>query len=190
VCNASCLRRGFFRREKSSIITTVSPVVIDKHELHSVWPLYQQADARQLAQDGVELQVERTSTCYGPGDRVTVMATLTSDTHGSVILRGFEFALREATVFRPSAGAIGRKAAPQVRVAIVGEQKVPVNVTLYGGNQHRAELSCVIPSHHTTTTLASARHIDITYTISVKALMATGKPIQLELPVLVSNWPR
>jgi hypothetical protein len=184
-------RRGFFRRDKSSIITTVSPVVIDKHELHSVWPLYQQPDARDVEQDGVVLTVERTSRCFGPGDRVAVMASLRSDAPGSVILRGFEFALREATVFRPGTGAGSRKAAPpQVRVNVVGEQKVPVNVTLATGTQHRAELACVIPSHHTTTTLSSARHIDITYTISVKALLGAGKPFQVELPVMISNWPR
>jgi hypothetical protein len=170
-------------------LTTIAPIVIDKHELHSVWPLYQQPETRQLAQDGVTLVIERGSTCYGPGDRISVLATLKSEAAQASILRGFEFALREATVFRPGSGT-GKKAAPQVRVVIVGEQKVPVNATLYGGDEHRAELSCVIPSQHTTTTLASARHIDITYTVSVKALMGTGKPVQIDLPIVVSNWPR
>jgi hypothetical protein len=164
----------------------VAPIVIDKHELHSVWPLYQQPEARQIRADGVTLVVERDATCYGPGDRLSVMATLRCDAPAATILRGFEFALKEATVFRPT----GKKAAPQVRVVIVGEQKVPVNATLYGGQQHRAELNCVIPATHTTTTLASARHIDITYTLTVKALMGSGKPVQGDLPVVVSNWPR
>lgn len=169
----------------------MAPIIIDKHELHSVWPLYQQPETRQQTQDGVTLVVERSSTCYGPGDRISVLATLRSDAPVPAILRGFEFALREATVFRPGgAGAVGKKAAPQVRVVIVGEQKVPVNANLFGGQQHRAELNCLIPATHTTTTLASARHIDITYTISVKALMGAGKPVQLELPVVISNWPR
>ena len=70
------------------------------------------------------------------------------------------------------------------------QQKVPVNTTLYGGNQHKAELTITVPSHHTTTTLAAARHIDITYVLSVKALMGTGLPLIMDLPVIISNWPR
>lgn len=84
----------------------------------------------------------------------------------------------------------GKKGAPQVKVSHVGEQKVPVNATLYGGTQHKAELSVTVPSHHTTTTLNAARHIDITYVLIVKALMGTGKPLVIDLPVVISNWPR
>lgn len=87
-------------------------------------------------------------------------------------------------------GGGNKKGAPQVKINIIGEQKVPVNKTLYGGSMHKSELSCTIPQSHTTTTLTSARHIDITYVLGVKALMGTGKPLIMELPVIVSNWPR
>ncbi|TFK46684.1 hypothetical protein OE88DRAFT_1739297 [Heliocybe sulcata] len=188
----ACLKgkKGFFRRTKAVTITTMSPVVIDKHELHSTWPIYCQPEIRNVTQDGVILTVERSNTCYGPGDRVSVFATVKSDTLHTIILRGFEFVLREHVVFRAGPQATGKKAAPQVKVSIVGEQKVPVNATLYGGTQHRAELACMIPQNHTSATLNSARHIDITYHLGVKALMGTGKPLIMDLPVVVSNWPR
>ena len=134
------------------------------------------------------LTVERTRNCYGPGDRVSVMATLKSDSLHTVILRGFEFTLRETTIFR--GGPHAKNKAPQVKEAVVGEQKVPVNVTLYGGTQHKAELACIIPPNHLTTSLNSARHIDITYTLYVKALMGTGTHLIMELPVILTNWPR
>lgn len=188
----ACLKgkRGFFRRTKAVTITTMSPIVIDKHELHSTWPIYCQPEIRNVTQDGVILTVERSNTCYGPGDRVSVFATVKSDTLHTIILRGFEFALREHMVFRAGAQATGKKASPQVRVSVIGEQKVPVNITLYGGTQHRAELTCTIPQNHTSATLNSARHIDITYHLGVKVLMGTGKPLIMDLPVIVSNWPR
>jgi hypothetical protein len=152
--------------------------------------LYQQPETRKFSQDSVTLTIDRNHTCYGPGDRVSVSATLKSDSATTVILRGFEFTLKETTVFRAGPHATGRKAAPQVRVSVVGDQKVPVNATLYGGSQHKSELSCTIPSMHTSATLNSARHIDITYILVVRALMATGKPIIVDLPIMVSNWPR
>jgi hypothetical protein len=181
--------RGLFRQRKSITTSTQTPIVIDKHELHSMWPVYCQPDSRHLDQDGVRLTAERTHTCYGPGDRVSVMATVKSDALHTVILRGFEFTLKEVVIFR--AGHLSaKKGAPVVKVVIIGEQKVPVNVTLYGGTQHKAELACTIPSTHTTTSMNAARHIDINYTINVKALMGTGAHLIMDLPVMVSNWPR
>ena len=184
------LFRGFLKRDKANVIATSAPIIIDKHELHSTWPVYTQPEGRKLTQEGVTLTVERTHTCFGPGDRIYVTAIVRSDSLSTVILRGFEFALRETTVFRAGPHMTGKKGAPQVKVSHVGEQKVPVNATLYGGTQHKAELSVTVPSHHTTTTLNAARHIDITYVLIVKALMGTGKPLVIDLPVVISNWPR
>ena len=140
--------------------------------------------------DDVTLTVERTHTCFGPGDRIAVNATVKSDTLHTVVLRGFEFSLKETIVFRAGPNAPGKRGVPQVKVGNVGEQKVPVNATLYGGTQHKAELSVTIPSNHTSATINAARHIDITYVLTVKALMSTGQPIVMDLPVMISNWPR
>ncbi|KAI0093987.1 hypothetical protein BDY19DRAFT_881509, partial [Irpex rosettiformis] len=183
-------KKGFFRRDKHVVLSTSAPIIIDKHELHSTWPVYAQPETRNLAQDGITLVVERTHTCYGPGDRVTVNATVRSDTTQTVILRGFEFALRETMVFRAGGQASGKKSAPQVRMNVIGEQKVPVNATLYGGALHKAELAVLVPERHTTTTLNAARHIDITYVLTVKALLSSGQPIMIDLPVIISNWPK
>ncbi|OBZ65681.1 hypothetical protein A0H81_14312 [Grifola frondosa] len=183
-------KKGFLRRDKPSVTASASTIIIDKHELHSTWPVYAQPETRHNSQDGVTLIVERGHTCFGPGDRVVIMAIVKSDTLHTVILRGFEFMLRETTVFRAGPHTQGKKGSPQVKVASIGEQKVPVNATLYGGTQHKAELSVTIPTHHTSATITAARHIDITYVLTVKALMGTGQPLIMDLPVVVSNWPR
>jgi hypothetical protein len=152
--------------------------------------VYCQPETRNFAQEGVTLIVERNATCYGPGDRVSLFAAVKSDALQTVILRGFELTLKESTIFRAGPYTSGKKSAPQVRVLTISENKFPVNATLYGGTQHRTELTCMISPDHTTTTLNAARHIDITYTLSVKALMGTGTPLIMDLPVIVSNWQR
>lgn len=143
--------------------------------------------------------MDRTHTCYGPGDRVSVLATLKSDSLATVVLRAFEFQLKETIVFRSEPHVSGkselkkshgRKGAPQVRVTPIGDQKVPVNVSLFGGTAHRVELSCTIPQTHTTTTVTAARHIDIAYVLNVKAILGSGKYLSMDLPVIISNWPR
>lgn len=182
--------RGFLRRDKHVVLSTSAPIIIDKHELHSTWPVYVQPETRKVDGSGVMLVVERTNTCYGPGDRISVMALVKSETLQTVVLRGFEFSLRETIVFRAGPNTVGKKAAPQVKTGNVSEQKVPMNVQLYSGMQHRAELAITVPAHHTSTTLNAARHIDITYVLTVKALMGTGQTLTMDLPIIVSNWPR
>lgn len=182
--------RGLLRRDKSTVTSASSTIIIDKHELHPTWPVYSQHETRQHAEDGVTLTVDRSHTCYGPGDRIVVMATVKAQPLQTHMLRGFEFALRETTVFRASPHTTGKKGAPQVKVNNISERKVPVNVTLYGGTQHKAELTVTVPPHHTSATLNAARHIDIMYVLQVKALLGTGQSVTLDLPVVVSNWPR
>ncbi|KAG2037174.1 hypothetical protein BDR03DRAFT_1010875 [Suillus americanus] len=185
-------KKGFFRRRKTVVTSQATTIIIDKHELHSTWPVYAQPESRTVKQDGVHLTVERQRTCFGPGDRVSVMAILKCDSVHPVVLRGFEFSLKETTIFRASTqtGQTSKRSGPQVKTGLVGEQKVPLNVTLFGGMQHKAEVGCLIPNTHTTTTLNAARHIDITYAIAVKAWYNSMQAVTIELPVIVSNWPR
>ncbi|EEB99059.1 hypothetical protein MPER_01324, partial [Moniliophthora perniciosa FA553] len=117
------------------------------------------------------------------------MATLKSESTHTILLRGFELTLKESTIFRAGPFSAGKKTQPQVRTATIDENKVPVNFNLYGGMVQKAELTCSVPQNHTTTSLNTARHIDITYVLSVKALLATG-PLVMDLPVVLSNWQR
>ncbi|KAK0463499.1 uncharacterized protein EV420DRAFT_1638435 [Desarmillaria tabescens] len=183
-------KRGFLRKRKSNVVSTQNEIVIDKHDLHSTWPVYCQTDVRRVELDGVSLTVERHQTCYGPGDRVAVFATVRSDNLQTVILRGFELSIRESRTFRAGAFTGGRKTTPVTRVGNILENKFAVNMTLMGGMQHKAELSSTVSPSHTTTTLNSARHIDINYVLCVKAIMGTGHPLVMDLPVIMSNWPR
>ncbi|KAF9473857.1 hypothetical protein BDN70DRAFT_885453 [Pholiota conissans] len=185
------VKRGFLRKAKSVVVSEIAPIIIDKHELHATWPVYCQPEKRHATQDGVTLIVDRNTTCYGPGDRVSVTATVKSDSLHTVILRGFEFFLKETTVFRGGAHAAGRKnTAPQTRQAIIGETKVPINLPLFGGQTQSSDLSFMISPNHTTTTLNAARHIDVNYVLCIKALMGTGSQIIMDLPVIISNWQR
>ncbi|KAF5378344.1 hypothetical protein D9615_008708 [Tricholomella constricta] len=183
-------KRGFLRKRKSVVVSTQASIIIDKHELHSTWPVYLQHETRQVVKDGCTLVVDRNQTCYGPGDRIAVMALLRSDALDNTILRGFEITLKEATVFRTGLQAGKKLLPPQVKVISISDSKLAINGALHPGTEHRAELTCSISPNHTTTSLNSARHIDVTYTLCVKAIVDHRPPIVLDLPVIVSNWQR
>ncbi|EDR03360.1 uncharacterized protein LACBIDRAFT_331725 [Laccaria bicolor S238N-H82] len=118
----------------------VATIIIDKHKLHSTWPVYCQPPTRHLSQEGVNFLVQRNHTCYGPSDRISVNATVKSYSLHTIILRGFEISFKESTVFRAGLYDQGKKAAPQVSVVNVCENKLVVNAMSYGGTQHQAEL--------------------------------------------------
>ncbi|KAF8257365.1 hypothetical protein EI94DRAFT_1631298 [Lactarius quietus] len=136
------------------------------------------------------LTVNRSQNCYGSGNCVAAFVTIHSDSMHTTILHGFEFTLKETTIFHAGPHVTGKNSSSQVKINIVCEQKVPVNVTMHGGQVHHSELVAMVPQTHTTTTLTSTCYIDITYVLIVKALMGTSKPLIMELLVIVSNWPR
>jgi hypothetical protein len=78
-----------------------------------------------------------------------------------------ELMLKETTVFHAGVLGPGRRIPPQKKQVSITETKLPVNMTLYGGSSHTAELSCLLSPAHTTTTLNAARHIDVTYTFCI-----------------------
>lgn len=119
-----------------------------------------------------------------------MLATVKSDDLSACVLRTLEFALRETVVFRAGPHGHGKKSGPQLRTGGVGEQRINSNMTLYGGTQYRAELGCVIPPGHSTATINTARHIDVSYTLHVRASLDNGRLLTLDLPVTLSNWPR
>lgn len=166
------------------------PIVIEKHELHSTWPVYAQPESRQIVSNGLTLVVDRSNTCFAPGDRLTISATLKSDNLSPVVLRGFEFMLRQTIIYRGGPQSHSKKNGPLVQTSVIGEQKLPMSITLYGATQQRAELGCVVPGNQTTSSVNTGRHIDIGYSLNVKAIIDTAKPIVMDLPVTVTNWPR
>ncbi|KDQ10215.1 hypothetical protein BOTBODRAFT_36489 [Botryobasidium botryosum FD-172 SS1] len=184
-------KKGFFHRNTSPTISANAQIIIDKHELHSAWPIYAQPDARSSVGEGVTLIVERTFSCYGPGDRVVVRASVRADHPSFVVLRAYEFALRETVIYRPIIHpGSSKKSGPQVRTTHLGEQKVPMNAQLPRGMQHTAELGCQIPLAHKMMTVNTARYIEVSYSIHVAVILGDGKQVAVNLPITLTNWPR
>jgi len=182
--------KGFLRKRNTVVVSTQTAIIIDKHELHSTWPVYNQPESRRVVQDGCTLVVDRDQTCYGPGDRISVIALFWSDTLDHSILQ-LELTLRETTVFRAGLHSGKNSSAPQVRVVTISDSKLAMGEPLYAGAEYPAELTCSVSPNHTTTSINSARHIDVTYVLSVKAFFVDQRsPILLDLPVVISNWPR
>ncbi|KIJ34661.1 hypothetical protein M422DRAFT_263224, partial [Sphaerobolus stellatus SS14] len=184
-------KKGMFRREASITITHSVAVVIDKHELHSTWPIYAQPESRQVVrEDLLSLIIDRSSTCFAPGDKIVVVATLKTDNLTPVVLRSFEYYLVETVTFQGGHNPSKKHGTAAPQISLIAEQKLALSLTLYGGTQHRVELGCILPQNHTTSTISSARHIDVSYKARIRTILDHLPPLEMELPVTITNWPR
>lgn len=77
--------RPWFWSAKSTVAPTDALLIIEKHDLHSRWPVYCQHGELNLSQEGVNLLVGRENICFGLGDRRLVAATLKSGGFHAII---------------------------------------------------------------------------------------------------------
>src|SRR5258708_4227891 len=180
-------QRGLFRRDTAATISASAPIVIDKHELHSAWPAYNQKDVRQANKDGFTLIVERGNVCNGPGDRLQLHATIQCS-KVPVVVRSFEMALRETAVFRAATAADGRTSnGPKIRSIFIGSEKVTVNLNIPATGSQSCDLGCLIPASHTSTTVVTAVHIEVVYSAAVRAMFDDGRDLVIDnIPVMMS----
>ncbi|KAG8958851.1 hypothetical protein FRC03_008743 [Tulasnella sp. 419] len=185
-------KKGLLRREATQPLTSSCPVIIDKHELHSTWPIYAQPESRTRSSEGFTLIVNRSHTCYAPGDRIAVFTIVKNDTPNTTPIRHYEFSLLELVVYRPGPHGGAKKNNAQIRKMAIQEAKIPITYhqPLGPGMQAKAELSLLVPPNHTTTTVSWAQRIEVTYVLHVKVVLNGGQNLALDLPVTITNWTR
>ena len=118
--------------------------------------------------------VNRTHTCYAPGDRIAVQTILKNDTRQTSNVKYYEFSLFELIAFRPGAQAGGRRSGPQIKKNTIQEQRIPITISspLQPGMQAKAELSLQVPPQHTTTTVSwgQSEHTGIIHVLPIVTL--------------------
>ncbi|SPO41003.1 uncharacterized protein PSFLO_06485 [Pseudozyma flocculosa] len=189
-----CVRskKGLLRKETtSSIIQNTHPIWLEKHELHSSWPVYHYPDEHETALDGIRVKLHRSQTCYGPGDQVDVRILVSSDSVSPVKLKNVSFSIRETITFRGGTRkAFGSKSAASQKTETLASKTKPLGKKVYKGDIHTFDLSCTIPKSHTLMTIQTAKHIEVAYTLRVQ-VEAGKKPIILDhLPITLSNFAR
>ena len=109
-----------------------------------------------------------------------------------VFVRSFEMALRETAVFR-AANSTSNKASngPRIRSTFVGSEKVTVNLDIPPTGSQSCDLGCLIPTNHITTTVITAVHIEVIYSLAVRVMFNDGRDLVIEnVPVTMSNRHR
>ncbi|EST08169.1 Arrestin C-terminal-like domain protein [Kalmanozyma brasiliensis GHG001] len=189
-----CVRskKGLLKKETtSSIIQNTHPLWLDKHELHSTWPVYATTEDHEAIQDDIRVKVMRDRTCFGPGDNVDVRIILTSDRVSPIKVKSISFSIRETITFKGGAKkAFSSSKAASQKVETLSTKSKSLGKKVYKGDTHTFDLACQIPRNHTLMTIQTAKHIEVSYTLRVQVETAK-KPIIIDhLPIIVSNFTK
>ena len=162
-------KKGLLRKESvSSIIQSTHPVVLEKHELHSLWPMYNCHDDHDITEDDVKLKVFRQRTGYGPGDQVNVRVVVLSNNVQPLKLKSISFSIKETVTFKGSnkfikGGNADSKGASQRAEVITGKGRT-LGKKIYRGDSQMYDLSATIPKSHSLMTIGTAKHVEVSYT--------------------------
>lgn len=187
-------RRGLLRREDtSSIIQSTQPIAIEKHELHSTWPIYSVPDDHELTLNQIVVRVYRKQTCYAPGDKVDIRVILTSKNVNPVKIKSVAFSVRETVTFKGSKRGSrmlgGSTKAANQKTETIAQKALSLGNKIYKGDVKTYDLSLTIPKTHSLMTIQTAKHIEVAYAIRV--YVDSKKPIVIDhLPLTMTTVPR
>ena len=189
-----CVRakKGLLKKETtSSIIQNTHPIVLEKHELHSTWPVYLTPDEHEATQDDVRVRAFRPQTCYAPGDQVDVRLVVSSERVSPIKLKQVSFSVRETITFRGGVKrTFGTKNAASQKTETLASKSKSFGKKIYKGDAHTFDLACLVPRNHTLMSIQTAKHIEVSYTLRVQVDVGK-KPIVIDhLPLTISSFAR
>jgi hypothetical protein len=102
VVSSLCVRtpKSLFKRDETvSVIQSVHPIVIEKHELHSAWPIYNQPDLHSGEKGLLRAKLRRERNCYAPGDKVKVKIIVASNRVEPAKIKSVAVSIKETVTF-------------------------------------------------------------------------------------------
>ncbi|KIR41649.1 hypothetical protein I307_05715 [Cryptococcus deuterogattii 99/473] len=177
---ALCYRQkgGVFKKESAPVIKVTEPIRITKHDLHSVWPIYNIAENRTIkaANGQMELTVSRPCTGFSVGDKVRISTSLKSSRPKPFILRGFEYTLSEVITYIPPPPGPSSKSkkhklstAPVTKARPIQTVRAPLNENIVPGGAKSATIEMEVGN--VLVTVKGAKTLEVEYDLEVKAIM-------------------
>jgi hypothetical protein len=172
---ALCYKRkgGIFKSDSAEIIKVSEPLNIIKHELHSVWPVYNNPDSKAVNAQDVTMTVQRPGVAFGPGDRILLTASIKSSRAIPFKLRGFECTLMEVvTMFARPAKDKKKKAqaGPVVKSRPIAQARCAVDESVGRGGEKSARIDMAVPVENLLVTVRHAKTLEVGYELQVKAV--------------------
>lgn len=157
---------GIFKSDSANIMKVTEPIRITKHELHSVWPVYNNPDQKTVVGQDLSMTIQRPGVAFGPGDRILLTAALKSNRPTPFKLRGFECTLLEVVTSIPDPK---KKAQPIVKSRPIAQARCAVDESLGRGGEKSARIDMAAPAD-LLVTVRHAKTLEVGYELQVKAV--------------------
>lgn len=201
IVSSLCVKmpKGLFRKDTTtSVIQSVHPILIEKHEMHSTWPIYNQPDLHSGEKGLLRAKLRRDRSCYAPGDKVNVKIIVYSNRVEPAKLKSVAFSIKETVTFHgvkssrmslTSSGANAQKPASQ-HVETIAQRAKQVGKKMYKGDSLNFDLECTIPKSHGLMTISTAKHIEVSYTMRVYVDISKAPIVIDHIPMIMTTFPR
>ena len=100
------LKKGLLRKKKyETTVQDIQDLVLEKHELHSTWPIYNQPEEFQTKEGPFSAKLFRNKCAYGVTDQMDVRLVVSSQAAKTVKLKSITIGVRQTVTFFPEKGA-------------------------------------------------------------------------------------
>lgn len=200
IVSSLCIKtkRGLLKKEEiPSVIQAVQPIVLDKHELHSTWPAYNQPDTHTGERDGLRAKLRRQRYAFAPGDKVSVKVIVSSSRVEPAKIKSVAVTIKETVTFhgvkpsRKSLTSSSTSAKPSMqRVEIISQKAKTVGKKIYKGDSNDYDLECIIPKSHPMMSISTGKHIEVSYTLRVYVDISKSPIVIDHIPMMMTTFPR
>lgn len=191
-------KKGFMRKEDtSSVMQSVQPITLDKHEMHSTWPAYNIPDTHTGERDSMRAKLRRERYCYAPGDKIRVKVIVQSNRVEPAKLKSVAVTIKETVTFhgvKPSKKAMtsnSNSAQPSMqRVEVVTQKAKQIGKKIYKGDSKDYDIELVIPKNHALMTISTGKHIEVSYTMRLYVDISKCPIVIDHVPMMMTTFPR
>ncbi|PKI82621.1 hypothetical protein MVES_003350 [Malassezia vespertilionis] len=166
------IKRGFFRRTLvKKVLQDVRAIHLEKHELHSTWPLYNVPEDDEAFAGPFRARLYWNKRAYAALDPVEVRIIVYSDAPETVKLKNIIMSVRQTVTYLPDGkgtATTGDTARPsQQRTEVLVSKNRGIRKKIRKGEFLMYDLAITIPKNHTLMSVLTAKHIEVSHALRV-----------------------
>lgn len=181
------LKKGLLRKKKyETTVQDIQDLVLEKHELHSTWPIYNQPEEFETKEGPFSAKLFRNKCAYGVTDQMDVRLVVSSQAAKTVKLKSITIGVRQTVTFFPEKGASSQPIHQKSEMLATKTKRLGKKIMQ--GEFFLQDLSLVIPKNHAIMSIHTAKHIEISHCLRVDINLEKSTLTFDRIDVLISGF--
>ena len=181
------LKKGFMRKDMyETVVQDTQDFVLEKHELHSTWPIYNVPEEYETQEGPFTAKLMRNKWAYSVGDQMDLRIIVASKAMKTTKLKSISVGIRQNVSFFPETGM---QAQPIQQKSIMLDYKTKrINKKVQHGEYFMQDLNLIVPRKNAIMSIHTAKHMEISHSLRVD--IKIGKAVMTfdRLNVLLSGF--